>query len=100
MKMVGKQGPSITGRLGLGQNETESFKKIIPVIIVCEYRTTFDPSGNNVMKGAGCIDSGFTGHIPLHRTQHISLRYNMIYVPKVVARLLLSVNELFFLDLR
>lgn len=61
--MVGNQRPGKAIRLRLGENITQAFKKIIPVLIIAKYRPAFNSAHDDMLQGSKIIDAGFAGHI-------------------------------------
>ena len=65
MGMIGDERPSKTKGLRLGDDITQPFNKIIPVLIIGEYPPTLDSTNNNMMQGSGSIDARFAWHTKL-----------------------------------
>ena len=57
VEMIWHQGKGIAGSSGLQQNGTQSFQKIIPVLVILEDTAPFDPPADDVMQSARCIYS-------------------------------------------
>jgi hypothetical protein len=62
MKMVGHQGPSLTGGRGFSQNATQTVKKAFSVSIILENISALDSSAYDMMQGSGSIYSGLARH--------------------------------------
>jgi len=62
MEVVIEQDPGVASRLGFRQESAEAGNKIFPVLIVKENGTFFDPSDDDVLKQAGDIYAGMSGH--------------------------------------
>jgi hypothetical protein len=62
MRMIGDERPSKTIGLRPGDDITQAFNKIIPVLIIGEYSPTLDSTNNNMMQGSGSIDACFAWH--------------------------------------
>jgi hypothetical protein len=62
MNMVWHQSPGKTWRTGLGQNNSQPFQKIVPVIVIVKYLSALYAPDNNVMQGAGRVYAGFSWH--------------------------------------
>jgi len=56
----------------LGDDITQAFNKIIPVLIIGEYPPTLDSTNNNMMQGSGSIDACFAWHT-IHISQYVRL---------------------------
>ena len=61
MNMVGHRRPGVNWCFSFYKDSTESFDKLIAILIIFEDFAFFDPSNDDVMKGTGSIYSGFTG---------------------------------------
>ena len=62
MKMVGNQRPSIAGRVSVGKNITESFEKLIAVVVITKYPATIDTSDDDVVYRTRRVYACFTRH--------------------------------------
>ena len=61
--MVGHRGPGITRRRGIGQNMTQTLKKVLMVLRIFKYDPALYAADDDMMQGSGSIYAGFTGHI-------------------------------------
>jgi len=59
MGVIGDERPSKTKGFRLGDDITQAFNKIIPVLIIGEYPPTLNSTNNNMMQGSGSIDACF-----------------------------------------
>jgi len=57
VEMIGYQGKGIAGGSGIQQNGTQSFQKIIPVLVIPEDTAPLDPAANDMMQGSWCVYS-------------------------------------------
>ena len=60
--MVGDQSPRVASGFGLLENIFQPINKIMSILVVNEYLTAFDAANNNVVQGAGCVNTGLSGH--------------------------------------
>lgn len=65
MRVIGEKGPCKTAGLGPGNEVGETIHEILSVRVVAKYLSAFISSDDDVVKGAGCIYSGFSGHVAL-----------------------------------
>jgi len=63
MGVVRNQGPRKAGRTGFNQNSTQPFQKVVPVLIVIEYLSTFNTPDNNMMQRSRSVYAGFSWHV-------------------------------------
>jgi hypothetical protein len=61
--VVWHQSPGVTRSLCLDQNITETIDKFDPIPVITKYQALFDTSGNDVVQGSGCINSGLSWHV-------------------------------------
>ena len=59
MDMIGNERPTKANSVGLGDDITQTFDEIIPVLVICKYASTFDSANNDMMKGAGSVYASF-----------------------------------------
>ena len=78
MKMIGDQGPGITGGLGFNQNRSQPFDEIIAVGIGPKYFPTLDSTAYDVMQGTG---TAFRGMRCKYHGRTKLESYNFITVP-------------------
>ena len=62
MTMVGDQRPRVTSGFGLLENIFQPVNKIMTILVVNEYLTAFDAADNNVVQGAGRVNTGLSGN--------------------------------------
>ena len=60
---IGDECSSETKGFHLGDNITQPFNKIIPVLIIAEYTSALDSTNNDMMQGSRSIDACFAWHI-------------------------------------
>ncbi|MGW8302926.1 MAG: hypothetical protein ACWGNO_12690 [Desulfobacterales bacterium] len=60
--MVGKKGPGIAGGFGFNENYFQPVKKVNTISFIPKNILTFDSATDDVMYGAGRIDTGFSRH--------------------------------------
>ena len=58
MAMVGDQRPRVASGFGLLENISQLVNKIMTILLVNEYLTAFDTANNNVVQGAGRVNTG------------------------------------------
>ncbi|MBP1742569.1 MAG: hypothetical protein H6Q48_4862 [Deltaproteobacteria bacterium] len=63
MRVIRKESPCKTSGLSSGNQVGETIQEILPVRVIAEYLPAFNPSDDDVMKRAGCVYSGFSGHV-------------------------------------
>jgi hypothetical protein len=63
MHMMRVERPRITGRSRLLQQMRESFKKIPTVFVILENRIPFDSSNDDMMRGTGGVNAGFSWQV-------------------------------------
>ena len=62
MNVIGYQRPTNGKGFRLGDDITQTFDKIIPVLIIGKDTTVLDTANDDMMQGAGSINSGFAWH--------------------------------------
>jgi hypothetical protein len=62
--MVGYQRPGVTERSTFADNRGQALDEIIPIIVIEKKLSPFNPSADDMVKGAGRIDSCFSWHYP------------------------------------
>ncbi|MDF1577263.1 MAG: hypothetical protein P1P81_02340 [Desulfobulbales bacterium] len=62
MGMVGKQSPGINSGVGISGDQAQPIDEISPVLVIIKNPTLFNPSHNNMMQGARCIQPRLTRH--------------------------------------
>jgi hypothetical protein len=83
--MVGNKSPGMTGSRGLGEDGPETAEKVFVIPGTFEDRVLFYASNNDVMKSAGGIDAGFTGHREvLHDNAQMSIFPTSPMLPMLV----------------
>ena len=60
--MVGDQRPRVASGFGLLENIFQPVNKIMTILVVNEYLTAFDAANNNMVQGAGRVNTGLSGH--------------------------------------
>ena len=60
--MVGDQSPRVATGFGLLENIYQPVNKIMSILVVNEDLTAFDAANNNVVQGAGRVNTGLSGH--------------------------------------
>jgi hypothetical protein len=60
--MIRRQHPGIAGSGGLGKNASQPVYKSIPIPVILEGSSAFDPSYNYVMQSTGSVDAGLSRH--------------------------------------
>ena len=60
--MVGDQRPRVASGFGLLENISQPVDKIMAILVVNEYLTAFDAANNNVVQGAGLVNTGLSGN--------------------------------------
>lgn len=60
--MVGHQGPGITRCRGIGQNMTQTLKKVLMVLRIFKYDPALDSPDDNMVQGPGRIYAGLAWH--------------------------------------
>jgi hypothetical protein len=83
MGMIGEERPSKTKGFRLGDDITQAFNKIIPVLIIGEYPPTLDSTNNNMMQGSGSSMRALRGIQPLHHSTPNYKSYNFMGVPNI-----------------
>ena len=58
MTMVGDQRPRVASGFGLLENIFQPVNRIMTILVVNEYLTAFDTANNNVVQGAGGVNTG------------------------------------------
>jgi len=63
MSVIRKKSPCKTSGMSPGNKVVQTIQEILSVRVVAEYLPAFNPSDDDVMKSAGCVYSGFSGHV-------------------------------------
>ncbi len=59
MNMVRDERPCKTKGIRLGDDITQPFSEILPVVIIWENQSALDATNDNMMQGSGGSDMGF-----------------------------------------
>jgi len=62
VEMVGHQGPGIAAGLAFDQQITQPCDKPVAVLVIIEYRSAIDATGDDMVKCSGCVYAGFAWH--------------------------------------
>jgi hypothetical protein len=62
VEVVGQQGPSVTGGVGVTQEPPQPLDEIVATGIAPKNLAALDASANDMVPGTGCIDVSFERH--------------------------------------
>jgi hypothetical protein len=79
--MIGHQRPSVTGRLGFGNDGAQPSYKIVAIRIVAKYIFSLDSPNNNMLHCTGSIYSGFSRHSIFLSSISNKIKHKIIGVP-------------------
>ena len=72
MRVVWNQGPGKTRRRGIGQNTTQTLKKVLMVLRIFKYDPALDSPDDNMVQGPGRIYAGLAWYsLILHNFNEI-----------------------------
>jgi hypothetical protein len=87
MNMVGDQGPGITGGGGFLKDSPETNEEVLVILRTLEDRVSVNPSDNDMMESAGCINASFSGHGQVwHEYKEMSICHQRPQSPLVIFR--------------
>jgi hypothetical protein len=62
MGVIRQERPGKASCLALEKQISKAIQEVLPIIIVAEYLSAFNPSDDDVMKGTRSVYSGFSRH--------------------------------------
>jgi hypothetical protein len=62
VEVLGQQGPSVTGAVGVTQGHPQPLDEIVAAGIAPKNLAALDASANDMVQGTGCIDVCFAWH--------------------------------------